>query len=68
MLVSVIITCYNHKDYIKDTINSIISQTYSDWEILIGDDSPNDDCQYIINEFVSKYPNKIHFWHNTPSK
>lgn len=68
MLISIIITCYNHKEYIKDTLNSIINQTFSDWEIFIWDDSPNNESWDIIQEFVDKYPDKIHAWHNNPSK
>jgi len=68
MLVSIIITCYNHKDYIEDTLNSIINQTYTDWELLIGDDSPGGECWNIIQKFVKKYPDKIHARHNSPSK
>ena len=37
-LVSVIIPAYNHEKYVKDTIKSIINQTYQNIEIIVIDD------------------------------
>ena len=41
-LVSVIMPCYNMERFISDTINSVINQTISDWELLVTDDSSTD--------------------------
>jgi glycosyltransferase involved in cell wall biosynthesis len=46
--VSIITTTYNHKNFIALTIESILSQTYTDWELIIGDDSANNDSWDII--------------------
>ena len=40
--ISIITTTYQHADFIAQTIESVLGQTYSDWEMLIGDDSPDD--------------------------
>ena len=40
--VSVLIPCYQHEAYIVDTLHSVLSQTMTDFEILIADDSSKD--------------------------
>lgn len=66
--VSIIITSYNHQNFIAQAIDSIFSQIYSNREILLGDDSPNDFTWIIIQEYIKKYPDKIKAWHHNPSK
>ena len=41
-LVSVVISAYNHENYIQETINSIIAQTYEKIELIIIDDGSID--------------------------
>ena len=43
--VSIIISTYNGAAYIGETIESIRSQTYSDWELIIVDDGSTDDTE-----------------------
>lgn len=50
-LVSIITPCYNGAKYIGETINSVIKQTYQDWEMIIIDDGSKDNSVEIINEF-----------------
>lgn len=66
--ISIITTTYKHKDFISYTIDSIISQTFTDWELLIWDDSPENSTWDIIQEYVAKYPNKIKAWYHSPNK
>lgn len=66
--VSIIVTCYCHQEYISQTIDSIFSQTYNNWEILIGDDSPNNLSRDIIQEKIKKHWSKVKAWHHFPSK
>ncbi len=66
--ISVITTTYKHQDFIVQTIESILSQTFTDWELLIWDDSPDENTWNIIQEYTSKYPNKIKSWHHNPNK
>lgn len=51
---SIIMPCYNGAKYIADSIQSVIAQTYSDWELLIIDDCSTDDSVDIIKQFISK--------------
>ena len=53
-LVSVITPSYNSEEFISQTINSVINQTYSNWELLITDDCSNDLSIEIIKPFVKK--------------
>lgn len=53
-LVSVIIPCYNQELYISEAIQSVIDQTYDNWECIIIDDGSDDASAEIINGFVNK--------------
>lgn len=66
--VAIIITTYKHEKFIIETIESILSQTYTDWELFIGDDSPDNATWHIIQSYLGKYPSKIHAWHHNPNK
>ena len=49
-LISVIVPMYNSGSYIKRCLESIINQTYKDIEIILVDDSPNDNTDRICLE------------------
>lgn len=53
-LVSIITPSYNSADYIVDTIEAILKQTYSHWELLITDDCSTDNTIEIIEDYVKK--------------
>jgi glycosyltransferase involved in cell wall biosynthesis len=57
--ISVIIPNYNHAKYLPDRIESILNQTYSDYEIIILDDCSQDDSWKLIENYRKKYPNLI---------
>ena len=48
-LVSIVMGCYNNEDTIKESINSILVQTYSNFEFIIIDDCSKDHTVDIIN-------------------
>ena len=50
-LVSVIMPCYNAAQYIADSIDSVISQTYKNWELIIIDDCSTDNSTEIIKKY-----------------
>ena len=50
-LVSIIITSYNYGRFIRKTIESVISQTYPNWELIITDDASTDDSIEQIKKF-----------------
>ena len=51
---SIIICCYNSEEFIEETINSIINQTYKNWEIVIIDDGSFDTTRKIIQKYIEK--------------
>ena len=59
MKISVIITSYNQKSYLKQTLNSVIAQTVSPYEIIICDDCSTDGSQRMIKDYERRHPNLI---------
>ena len=55
--VSIITPSYNSEHFIIDSINSILSQTYKDWELIIIDDCSKDATVKKILPFIEKYKN-----------
>ena len=53
-LVSVITPSYNSASFIEDSINSVIQQTYDNWELIIVDDASTDHSRDIINRMAKK--------------
>ena len=50
-LVSVIITTYNAAHYVKAAIDSVLAQTFTDFEILVIDDGSKDDTRDLVNQY-----------------
>ena len=53
-LVSIITPSYNSKEFIGETIESVLNQTYKNWEMLIVDDCSTDNTSEIIREYAQK--------------
>ena len=59
---SVIITSYNEAQYLPEAIESCLSQNFTDYEIIIGDDGSDDESIELIKEYCEKYPDKIKYF------
>lgn len=57
--VSIIVPVYNAFATLSKTVNSILMQTYKDWELLLIDDCSTDDSKVLCKEFASK-DDRIH--------
>lgn len=57
--VSVIIPVYNVEKYLEKCLNSLVSQTLQDIEIIVINDGSKDDSQRIIDQFSKNFPEKI---------
>ena len=53
-LVSVVMTVFNGEKFILKSINSIIKQTYKNWELIIVNDNSQDSTSKILNKYKSK--------------
>jgi glycosyltransferase involved in cell wall biosynthesis len=59
MKVSVVISNYNYGRYLTKAINSVLSQTHSDVEIVVVDDGSQDDSRSVITQLQQTAPDKI---------
>lgn len=58
-MISVILANYNGEDFLQEAIQSIIDQTFNDYELIIVDDGSTDNSKNIIEKFASQFPKKI---------
>lgn len=59
-LVSIIIPCYNAERFIGETIQSVINQTYTNWELIVINDGATDSSESIIQPFLNDF--RIHYF------
>ncbi|MEM2125322.1 MAG: glycosyltransferase [Candidatus Methanosuratincola sp.] len=60
-LVSVIIGFFNEEQYLQEAIESVIAQTYSNWELILVDDGSTDRSTAIAHAFEKLNPEKIYY-------
>jgi len=58
-MIDILLATYNGEKYLSPQIDSIITQTYKDWQLLIRDDLSTDNTVNIIKNYTCKYPDKI---------
>lgn len=63
-LVSIVMPAYNAENHIHACLNSIIDQTYSNWELCIVDDFSSDDTAELVRHFADK-DRRINLFQNT---
>ena len=57
--VSVMIITYNQADFIRETLDSVLLQDYSNLEIVVSDDASTDPTPAIISEYAAEHPDLI---------
>lgn len=57
--VYILMATYNGQSYIKEQIDSLLNQTYKNWQLIIHDDNSTDNTIEIIKEYMVKYPKYI---------
>jgi glycosyltransferase involved in cell wall biosynthesis len=63
-LVTVYIPCKDYARFLSQSIESVLSQTYESWELIIFDEASSDNTFEIAQNFQSRYPEKIQFIKN----
>ena len=67
-MISIVVPVYNAEKYIKTTIETVLGQTFTDWELLLIDDCSTDNSITIIKEVLGEIPEtekaKIHIISN----
>lgn len=56
--VSVIIPCYEQGQYLREAVESVVSQSFGAWECIIVDDGSPDDTQGIARELIRQHPDR----------
>lgn len=64
-LVSVILPCYNHEEYVAEAIESIINQSYKNIEIIVSDDASTDRTVDILKKYSQYFAKEIYLEKNT---
>ena len=57
-LVSILIPCYNHEKFVSDCLDSILNQTYTQFEVIICDDCSRDQSVKVIKDKASEFEEK----------
>ena len=58
-LVSVGIPSYNHAPYLAEAIESVLGQTFQDWELVIADDGSTDNSLEIARRFAERHADRV---------
>ena len=61
---SVLIPIYNTEKYLEECLQSVLNQTYQDFEIIIVDDGSTDSSGALCDDYQKDYPEKIKVIHN----
>ncbi|MEM9162575.1 MAG: glycosyltransferase family A protein [Cyanobacteria bacterium P01_F01_bin.4] len=60
-LVSVIVIFLNEERFIEAAVDSVLAQTYENWELLLADDGSTDNSSAMAKHYAQKYPGKIRY-------
>lgn len=61
-IVSIIVPCYNQAQYLDESLNSLLNQTFTDWECIIINDGSPDDTEKVAQQWEVKDPRFIYLY------
>lgn len=61
LLVSCIIIFFNAEEFFEEAIESVFSQTYNNWELILADDGSTDSSTVLAQQYAQKYPDKVRY-------
>ena len=59
--VSVVIPTYNREKILHKTIESVLQQSYQDFELIIVDDGSTDNTKMLVQEYVEQYKGQVKY-------
>lgn len=65
MKVSICIPAYKQVEFLRETLQSLLAQDFTDYELIITDDSPDDSVRQLLSEF--SFGDKLRYVHNLPA-
>ena len=57
-VVSVVIPCYDYGHYLPQAVESVLAQTYPDWELVVVDDGSPDDTAAVAQSLIAAHPGR----------
>lgn len=57
--VYILMATYNGEKYINEQIDSLLNQTYQNWQLIIHDDNSKDNTVEIIKDYIKEHPDKV---------
>jgi glycosyltransferase involved in cell wall biosynthesis len=64
-MISIITPCFNSELFIDRAINSVLAQTYKDWELILVNNNSTDKTLDILNSYQDRYPERIRVFNET---
>lgn len=58
-MISVIVPCYNAQEFIHRAVESVLQQTYKDWELLLVDNNSTDGTLALLQGYQEQYPGQV---------
>ena len=62
-MISVIIPCYNCASFVKRAVQSVLNQSYQDYELLLVDNRSTDGTIHILKHYQEQFPEKVRVLH-----
>jgi len=56
-IVTIVLCTFNRAKYLQRCIESVLAQTYKDWELLVVDDGSKDETFQVVDAYLQQYPN-----------
>ena len=57
--VSVVLPFFDSSRFMRECVDSVLAQTYADWELILVDDGSSDDSSAIAREYVERHPERV---------
>ena len=64
-MISIIIPCYNSELFIHRALNSVLKQTYTDWELILVNNNSTDNTLQLLEAFQAEHPDRVRVFTET---